>query len=68
MSMSKMMELQRGMAEIARPAYYFHGGYGQGDIHYMAFYYDTDIHGRYSRIRIYGFEGGYESSHRVPGK
>ena len=34
----------------------------------MAFYYDTDIHGRYSRIRIYGFEGGYESSSQGPWK
>lgn len=65
----KMMGVvEEGWRSIARPAYYFHGGYGQGDIHYMAFYYDTDIHGRYSRIRIYGFEGGYESSSQGPWK
>ncbi|RBP46862.1 hypothetical protein [Garciella nitratireducens] len=49
-------KVQQGWISISLPRYYFLGGYGNEENIFMAFYYDTEIHSKYKKVKIYEIE------------
>lgn len=65
---SMIQEVEEGWNQISLPSYYFFERKDVENIVYLSFYYPTEIHPRYNKVKVYEFELEKQENEQGPWK